>query len=216
MRSSVFSILLTASVFFSLGAPAPALASETEPSPGGRFSILAKPFGANLQSGVVGCCAALTPGIAVELKLDSGSRMLFEIERPIFNTSYDNAGNRHLDGLNFGIQYKYFVRSTLYLKGGLSQRSVVYSYRTDTDSSDFDGKSTAAMIAFGNQWSSSQNIVLGIDWIGYAIPILTSLSGESLSGSNPVDTQTRMNRVKDATLTDRAYFGLNVYVGISF
>lgn len=208
--------LLIASVYFILGAPTSALASEDQPNPDNRFSILAKPFGVNLQSGAVGCCAELTPGVAFELKLNSNSRMLFEIERPIFNTSYDNAGKRHLEGLNFGIQYKHFVGSTLYFKGGLSQRSVIYSYRTDTDSSNFEGKSTAATIAVGNQWESSRDVVLAIDWIGYAMPMSTSITNESLSGSNQLDTQSRMDNVKDATLTDRAYFGLNIYLGISF
>lgn len=208
--------LLVASVYFIVGDSTSALASEDEPSPDSRFSILAKPLGVNLQSGPVGCCAELTPGVAFELKLNSNSRMLFETERPIFNTSYDNAGKRRLEGFNFGIQYKHFVGSTLYLKGGLSQRSIIYSYRTDTDSSNFEGKSTAATIAVGNQWESSRDIVLAIDWIGYAMPMSTSITNESLSGSNQLDTQSRMNDVKDATLTDHAYFGLNIYLGVSF
>lgn len=213
-----FSMLL---FWFSLNVVGLESACATEASSNGQnvtnsFSILAKPLGANLQSGLVGCCAALTPGAAFELNIGSNSSVLIEAERQVYNTTYGDAGKRFLMGNAFGVSYKYFVRPTIYLKGGVSHRSVSYSYRTDYESSEFEGRSTAATIAFGNQWAISQHLVFGIDWIGYAVPFTSSLSSESLSGTNQADAQSRMDKVKESTMKERAFFGLNIYSGASF
>jgi len=117
-----------------------------------------------------------------------------------------------LSATSFGLYYKRFLGNSLYIRGGIDQRRIDYTY--NNGARQFQGSSTAAGVLIGNQWNWN-HITFGCDWVGFSQPFASSISGERLavpSVSELAVLQDDQNRLVKNGVVNL----LRVYLGASF
>jgi hypothetical protein len=83
-----------------------------------------------------------------------------------------------------GVHYKRFTGNSFYFRTGVDYSQVDYKYDLRSSLYDdnmfmsrFKGTSFVGSFVIGNQWQWD-NFTLGCDWIGYAVPVMYSISDE--------------------------------------
>ncbi|WP_413294509.1 hypothetical protein ACLSU7_05250 [Bdellovibrio sp. HCB185ZH] len=118
-------------------------------------------------------------------------------------------------GFAVEINYRRFITNSFYFGTGLNQRSV-HSEGTDEwagNEFSFDGTTTALGFVIGNQWQW-QNFMLGCDWVGVNIPLITNVSNVKNinNGSSIHDYESS----KSSLVTNTTAMGLRLHIGYTF
>ncbi|MBQ49266.1 MAG: hypothetical protein CMP10_17950 [Zetaproteobacteria bacterium] len=98
--------------------------------------------------------------------------------------SYISGGTSSLGWSVIGVGYKWFPGNSMYLHGGLGQRSL----KLDIDLGSAELSSLGLDIRLGNRWQWG-GFTLGIDWLGYFLPISSSASTSAAIPDNNKDLQ---------------------------
>jgi hypothetical protein len=175
------------------------------------YSALVQPIG-------YGPSNSFSAGLIGGYHLDGQSILLLEYMTNIYNKSYgDVSGNHHRawTGRSIGVHYKHFLANSFYLKGGFDSRDVNYSDESSGGTSGFEGNSLAFSVAIGNQWHFSY-FTFGCDWIGYVMPISSSIRSEYNIGPSPASRESDLNDQKSIMVTSHTTQFLRFYLGASF
>lgn len=118
-----------------------------------------------------------------------------------------------IDAESLGVNLKYFVGNSFYLKGGGAYRTIaINNVECAACSPGFNrnwgsAKTIAGEFAIGNQWQW-ENFTLGCDWIGVMVPLTTA-------GVDPLPSSTSLGRREREEL-DRSWQQLAKSTSTSF
>lgn len=122
-----------------------------------------------------------------------------------------------LSGTAIGIHFKHFLSNSFYIKAGLDYRETDYSYRYawSLNRIGFKGNSVNASVIIGNQWQW-QNFTWGCDWIGYSLPLTSSVTSETNTDTSDPYYSWDLNESEKKYLKNGFAQALRLYVGASF
>ena len=119
------------------------------------------------------------PNLSVGLLYNSGS---LDFGSEISGTPGAKINSATLDASIIMIHARYFVGNSFYVSGGLGQRTITADFDIQSTLIDYgiksniEAKSTSFMVAIGNQWQWDSGFSLGVEWIGYIVPLSASSS----------------------------------------
>jgi hypothetical protein len=187
-----------------------------------EYNRLGKTFTATVQLWGAGPTSALTQGLAAGYFLDRNTILSLEVTNNGSNSHFQGSGY-DLEATSVGLHLKRFVGNSFYLKLGIDQRQVKSKYNWNYSSEfseasevrEFEGQSTAASFAIGNQWQWS-GFTMGCDWFGLVLPISSQITREYLSSSTKDYDRSRLKESEDQQLKNTIAQGLRFYLGASF
>lgn len=97
------------------------------------------------------------------------------------------SGENKVDHLGLGVHYKLFTGNSFYVRSGVDLMNIKYRYDHtslfgDSYQSQFDANVLFGQVAIGNQWQVD-NLTIGCDWVGLAVPIASNIENKSIKGS---------------------------------
>lgn len=160
--------------------PAPSTSGESE------SARLGKMGGVELGMGlIVGAVPGsqfhpyynVMPNLSVGLLYNSGS---LDFGSEISSTPGAKINSATIDASIVMVHARYFVGNSFYVSGGLGQRTITADFDIQSTLIDYgiksniEAKSTSVMIALGNQWQWDSGFSLGVEWLGYIVPLSAS------------------------------------------
>ena len=188
-----------------------------------EFHRIDKKFSLNYIAFGVGPSYMGVIGATADIFIDHNS--LIELEyangRPASWNLFSSYSEYDIKAYSAGVHYKHFIANSFYFRVGGDYRQVNYRYTLRNFSNPaiiesqntFTGNSVTASVLIGNQWQWD-NFTLGCDWIGYALPVTSSIDSESTTGANPDSRYLKDD--EDSFVKKGTTMGLRFYLGFSF
>lgn len=180
-------------------------------------SRLDKSYQVNAQVFGVGPSLASVSGVQFGIFIDPNSLVLFEVTSGSSSAS-NFASTYKIKASSIGIHYKHFVSNSFYWRGGMDYRTATVDYEdtwfTAGNLRSFDGTSFALNFQIGNQWQW-ENFTMGVDWVGYSLPVTSSVGSEKFDRTSNYERTTIKND-EDSFLKNSHLNLLRLYLGMSF
>lgn len=136
--------------------------------------------------------------------------------------SYITGSTLEIKTRSFGAHFKHYVTNSFYYRAGADYRTATYDYKytsifsSNTDTGSFKGSSLAANFQIGNQWQW-ENFTLGCDWVGYSLPVSSSVEDLTYTSSYDSAAQKKYTEDQADTLIKNPHLNLlRFYLGASF
>ncbi|MFN8845508.1 MAG: hypothetical protein ACK5V3_12710 [Bdellovibrionales bacterium] len=183
----------------------------------------------NVNVGGLGPGYSRNQGLSTGIYLSDDSLILVDVTsgRGFASRSYTSSdgttsisGENEVDHLSLGVHYKLFTGNSFYVRSGVDLMNIKYRYDYNSPfgnsyNSRFDANVLFGQVAIGNQWQVD-NLTIGCDWVGLAVPLVTQLDNKSIQGN--FDNFDREDLNEDINLYTKisSLLLLRLYVGGSF
>jgi hypothetical protein len=123
---------------------------------------------------------SIMPDLQLGLSYGFGS---YDLSSTIDDTSTTRVDEALLSATLLSVNAQYFVGNSFYVVGGLGQRTVNADFDIQSTLIDYglkgtlESNTTVLVLGLGNQWQWDSGFTLGVEWIGYAVAMGASSSG---------------------------------------
>ncbi len=197
---------------------------------------IGKVFSANYIAGGVGPNLSFGPGLSLGYHINSNQIVLLELRssalkgRLLTSSSLSNvleedwSENYTGSSQDIGVHLKQFTSNSFYFRLGIDYHTAnirIYEsdfvkYRDLDGEARIKGNAINGSFAIGNQWQWA-NFTLGVDWIGFALPLTSKVSTNNNGRFNyESDNERYYQQVKETYLAGNSVILLRTYLGASF